>query len=63
MNLTIFQNTLETNALGPLSLSQACLPLMEANNHGRIVNMSSTLGSLTDIASPDSLPAEVQSPA
>ncbi len=63
LNLTIFQNTLETNALGPLLLSQACLPLMKANNYGRIVNMSSTLGSLTDIASPDSLHAEIQSPA
>ncbi|MGD8262124.1 MAG: SDR family oxidoreductase [Desulfobacterales bacterium] len=63
LNLTIFQNTLETNAMGPLLLSQACLPLMKGNNYGRIVNMSSTLGSLTDIASPDSQHAEVQSPA
>ena len=63
LNLTIFQNTLETNAMGPLLLSQAFLPLMKANNYGRIVNMSSTLGSLTDIASPDSLHAEAQSPA
>ena len=63
LNQTIFQNTLETNALGPLLLSQACLPMMKANNYGRIVNMSSTLGSLTDIASPDSPHAEVQAPA
>lgn len=63
LNLTIFQNTLETNAFGPLLLSQACLPLMKANNYGRIVNMSSILGSLTNIASPDSQHAEVQSPA
>ena len=63
LNQTIFQNTLETNALGPLLLSQACLPMMKANNYGRIVNMSSTLGSLTEIASPDSPHAEVQAPA
>jgi len=63
LNQTIFQNTLETNALGPLLLSQACLPMMKANNYGRIVNISSTLGSLTDIASPDSPHAEVQAPA
>jgi NAD(P)-dependent dehydrogenase (short-subunit alcohol dehydrogenase family) len=63
LNLTIFQNTLESNALGPLLLSQACLPLMKANNYGRIVNMSSTLGSLTHIASPDSPFKDVQSPA
>jgi len=63
LNSTIFQNTLETNALGPLLLSQACLPLMKTNNYGRIVNMSSTLGSLSEIASPDSPHAEVKAPA
>ncbi|UCD79903.1 MAG: SDR family oxidoreductase [Desulfobacterales bacterium] len=63
LNITIFQNTLETNAFGPLLLSQTCIPLMKANNYGRIVNISSTLGSLTDIASPDSPHAEVRSPA
>jgi len=63
LNVRIFQNTLETNALGPLLLSQGCLPLMKANHYGRIVNVSSTLGSLTDIASPDSVHAQVQAPA
>ena len=36
---------------------------MKSNNYGRIVNMSSILGSLTDIAGPDSPHAEVQAPA
>ena len=63
LNPTIFQNTLETNALGPLLLSQACIPMMKTNSYGRIVNMSSTLGSLTEIASPDSPHAEVKAPA
>ena len=63
LDKTIFQNTLETNAFGPLLLTQACLPLMKFNNYGRIVNMSSILGSLTDIAGPDSPHAEVQAPA
>ena len=63
LNPTILQNTLETNAVGPLLLSQACLALMRKNNYGRIVNMSSILGSLTDIASPDSVHADVQAPA
>jgi len=63
LDKTIFQNTLETNAFGPLLLTQACLPLMKSNSYGRIVNMSSILGSLTDIASPDSPHAEVQAPA
>jgi NAD(P)-dependent dehydrogenase (short-subunit alcohol dehydrogenase family) len=63
LGVVLFQNTLEANAFGPLLLSQACVPLMKTNNYGRIVNMSSTLGSLTDIANPDSSYAQVQSPA
>ena len=63
LDLTMFQNTLETNALGPLLLSQACIPQMRENNYGRIVNISSTLGSLTDIATPDSEYSIVLSPA
>jgi NAD(P)-dependent dehydrogenase (short-subunit alcohol dehydrogenase family) len=63
LDLTLFQNTLETNALGPLLLSQVCIPHMRANDYGRIVNISSTLGSLTDIASPDSAYTVVLSPA
>jgi NAD(P)-dependent dehydrogenase (short-subunit alcohol dehydrogenase family) len=63
LSISILQNTFDTNAFGPLLLSQACIPLMQANNYGRIVNMSSTLGSLTEIAGPNSLYAEVRSPA
>lgn len=59
----IFEKTLATNALGPLALSQACVPLMREHRYGRIVNISSTLGSLSDIISPDSPHREVQSPA
>jgi NAD(P)-dependent dehydrogenase (short-subunit alcohol dehydrogenase family) len=63
LSVALFQNTLETNTLGPFLLSQACVPLMKANQYGRIVNVSSTLGSLTDIANPDSSYSQVQSPA
>ncbi len=63
LSVTLFQNTFETNTFGPLLLSQACVPLMKENHYGRIVNMSSTLGSLTDIANPDSSYRQVQSPA
>lgn len=59
----IFQHTLETNAFGPLLLAQAVVPIMKANGYGRIVNMASTLGSLTEIASPDSLHDAILSPA
>ena len=63
LGVTLLQNTLETNAFGPLLLSQACVPIMRKNRYGRIVNMSSSMGSLADIANPDSASAEVQSPA
>jgi NAD(P)-dependent dehydrogenase (short-subunit alcohol dehydrogenase family) len=60
---TILHNTLVTNAFGPLLLAQACVPLMKANVYGRIVNIASILGSLTDIASPDSSYAALAVPA
>jgi NAD(P)-dependent dehydrogenase (short-subunit alcohol dehydrogenase family) len=63
LDVAIFQNTLETNVFGPLLLCQACISLMRTNNYGRIVNISSILGSLTDIASPASPYTEVRSPA
>lgn len=63
LGLAMLQNTLETNALGPLLLSQAAVPLMKKNRYGRIVNMSSTLGALTDIANPDSAHTAIQAPA
>jgi NAD(P)-dependent dehydrogenase (short-subunit alcohol dehydrogenase family) len=63
LNLTILQNTLEANAFGPLLLCQACIPHMKAGGYGRIVNIASTLGSLHEIASPDSPYAGLLSPA
>lgn len=63
LGVALFQNTLETNVFGALLLSQACVPIMMKKHYGRIVNMSSTLGSLTDIANPDSSYVQVQSPA
>jgi len=63
MPLTILQNTLKTNAFGPLLLSQGCVEIMQAHMYGRIVNVSSMLGSLTDIVNPESAYAQLQSPA
>ncbi|MGD2096911.1 MAG: SDR family oxidoreductase [Desulfobacterales bacterium] len=59
----VFQNTLETNSFGPLLLAQAAVPLMQANKYGRIVNMASSLGSLAEIARPDSPHDAVLAPA
>jgi NAD(P)-dependent dehydrogenase (short-subunit alcohol dehydrogenase family) len=63
LSLGLLQKTLATNAFGPLLLSQGCVPIMNRNHYGRIVNISSTLGSLVDIVNPESNYAEMQSPA
>jgi len=42
--------TFETNLLGPWRLCQAFLPLMKRNNYGRIVNVSSGAGALSEMS-------------
>ena len=44
-----YRETLETNLFGPLLLCQALVPLMQKNGYGRIVNLSSGLGQLSDM--------------
>ena len=61
--LQTVRNTMQTNFYGPLQLCQLCIPLMRKHNYGRIVNISSTLGSLTEMADPESGYADLQSPA
>ena len=43
--------TLETNALGPFHLSQALASLLQRSRRGRIVNMSSGMGALSEMES------------
>ena len=57
------EKTLQSNVLGPLMLSQNCIALMKAGGYGRIVNISSTLGSLSEMVDPDSAYAGVGTPA
>ncbi len=63
MKADVLQTTLKTNFYGPLALCQGCIPIMRADNYGRIVNISSTLGSLADITDVDSLYSGSQTPA
>lgn len=42
--------TMETNALGALRVTQAFAPLLRAAGSARVVNVSSTAGSLSDMA-------------
>ncbi|MDX1615976.1 MAG: SDR family oxidoreductase [Candidatus Promineifilaceae bacterium] len=41
--------TMETNFYGPLRLCQSCVPLMRRGGYGRVVNVSSGMGALTDM--------------
>jgi NAD(P)-dependent dehydrogenase (short-subunit alcohol dehydrogenase family) len=55
VDLAVVRETYETNVFGPVAVMQAMLPLLLRSEAGRIVNVSSHLGSLhltTDPASP-----------
>lgn len=48
------RQTFETNFFQPIALTQTLLPLIRKSPAGRIVNLSSLLGSLTEHANPSS---------
>lgn len=45
------RETIETNVYGVLRLSQKLIPTMIENNYGRIINLSSGMGQLSDMGS------------
>lgn len=49
IDLNVVRETFETNVLGHLTVSQVFIPLMRMNHYGRIVNISSGLGTLSDM--------------
>jgi NAD(P)-dependent dehydrogenase (short-subunit alcohol dehydrogenase family) len=48
LDLRVFRATFETNVFGAVTVTKAFLPLLRISTSGRIVNVSSTMGSLTD---------------
>jgi NAD(P)-dependent dehydrogenase (short-subunit alcohol dehydrogenase family) len=54
LDLDLFGRTFSTNVLGAVAVTQAFLPLLTASDAGRIVNVSSTMGSLSDQLDPES---------
>ncbi|WP_136066733.1 SDR family oxidoreductase [Modicisalibacter radicis] len=50
----VVRTTMETNFFGTLTVTQALLPLLHKSQAGRIVNLSSTLGSLACNGDPSS---------
>lgn len=52
LTLDLLRRTYETNVFGVYSVTEAFLPLLKKSDAGRIVNMSSELGSLTSNSDP-----------
>lgn len=59
----VLRATFETNVFGAFVVTRALLPLIRKSSFGRIVNMSSSLGSLASIGDPNSPFYQVVSPA
>lgn len=49
VKLDTLQQTIETNVYGVLLVTQALIPLMKKQNYGRIINVSSGAGQLTNM--------------
>lgn len=54
LDLAMFEQTYATNVLGPVAVVEAFLPLIRNSPAGRIVNVSSAMGSLAHQTDPDS---------
>src|SRR3954453_23933677 len=50
----MFRQTFETNVFGAVSTTEQLLPLLRRSEAGRIVNVSTTMGSLADQSDPNS---------
>ncbi|WP_193610083.1 SDR family NAD(P)-dependent oxidoreductase [Nocardioides lijunqiniae] len=60
---SVLARTLHTNVVGAAAVIEAFLPLVLRSADGRVVNVSSTMGSLTDHADPSSPYAATAVPA
>lgn len=54
LDVEVFRSTYETNVFGVFTVTKAMLPLLRLSDAGRIVNMSSPMGSLTLNSDPNS---------
>jgi NAD(P)-dependent dehydrogenase (short-subunit alcohol dehydrogenase family) len=54
LDLRMFRESFETNLFGAVSVTKELLPLLRRSASGRIVNVSSTMGSLSDQTDPSS---------
>jgi NAD(P)-dependent dehydrogenase (short-subunit alcohol dehydrogenase family) len=49
VSMEVVHESLETNVVGPWALSQAFVPVMQRRRYGRIVNVSSGLGAMSEM--------------
>jgi NAD(P)-dependent dehydrogenase (short-subunit alcohol dehydrogenase family) len=54
LDLDLFRQTFDTNVFGAVAAIQEFLPLLRESDSGRIVNVSTTMGSLSDASDPES---------
>jgi NAD(P)-dependent dehydrogenase (short-subunit alcohol dehydrogenase family) len=54
VDLDRVRQAFETNVFGVITVTEAMLPLLRQSEHGRIVNVSSSVGSLTDMLADES---------
>jgi NAD(P)-dependent dehydrogenase (short-subunit alcohol dehydrogenase family) len=54
VDIDLFRATFDTNVIGAVSVTQHFLPLLRNATSGRIVNVSTTMGSLADQSNPGS---------
>lgn len=52
MDPYILEKTMATNFFGPYHVIRSFLPIMEKQGHGRIINVSSAYGALSEMSSP-----------
>jgi len=48
--LEVIRDTMQVNVYGPLLLSRLAVPIMKSRRYGRIVNLSSGMGSLSEMS-------------
>jgi NAD(P)-dependent dehydrogenase (short-subunit alcohol dehydrogenase family) len=53
-SVEMFERTFRTNVFGAVAVTEAFLPLLRRSDAGRIVNVSSAMGSLNEQGNPDS---------
>src|SRR5260370_26958224 len=59
LDIEVYRKTYETNVFGVFAVTKAMLPLLRRSNGGRIVNLSSPVGSLTLNSDPASFYAQM----